>query len=383
MRAVADAPAAFEQPVAPTADVRPPAELARMRLRRARALALSYDGPYLTIFNFLTQRSVRANLLCVELLSAASDWIGAQELFDLATGHERAAVAADLLCLIDESSLLVEGTETAVLDERYEREWKWGMNAGLYHFSARDAEYLPDHLAAEFLVGRIATEPPVALFTTNDDLAEVVELPAGDLGEPPLSLMARRRTHREFVQEPIPLELIGDCLTSGLRITDFIHPPPPLDGMGNLPLKMTPSGGARNPFEGYVYARDVEGLRPGIHHYSATEHSLGLVSDSPAAPPSMMLGNQPYFDAAPAVLLLVANYDRVMWKYPHHTAYRVVLVEAGHIGQNVALVATARGYAAAPTSAIGGGAADRALLLDPIRQALVYGIALGRPHPLA
>ena len=37
---------------------------------------------------------------------------------------------------------------------------------------------------------------------------------------------------------------------------------------------MTPSGGARNPYEAYVYVRNVEQLAPGMYHYSAAENSL-------------------------------------------------------------------------------------------------------------
>ena len=58
---------------------------------------------------------------------------------------------------------------------------------------------------------------------------------------------------------------------------------------------MTPSGGARNPYEAYVFARNVEGLEPGIYHYSALEHSLARVS---AATPALsdLVGGQEWAD---------------------------------------------------------------------------------------
>ena len=48
---------------------------------------------------------------------------------------------------------------------------------------------------------------------------------------------------------------------------------------------MTPSGGARNPYEAYVFARKVDGLEAGIYHYSALDHDLAKVSDArPTSP---------------------------------------------------------------------------------------------------
>jgi hypothetical protein len=58
-----------------------------------------------------------------------------------------------------------------------------------------------------------------------------------------------------------------------------------------LPLKMTPSGGARNPYEAYVYALNVEGLPFGVYHYSAIDNTLGLLSSSPHCSATELLGS--------------------------------------------------------------------------------------------
>ncbi len=57
---------------------------------------------------------------------------------------------------------------------------------------------------------------------------------------------------------------------------------------GKLPLAMTPSGGARNPFELYVYAARVDGLKPGFYHYGALAHDLGLVRAGKVDVPEML-----------------------------------------------------------------------------------------------
>src|SRR5260370_25332665 len=119
-----------------------------------------------------------------------------------------------------------------------------------------------------------------------------------------------------------------------------------------IALKMGPSGGGRNRCEGYVYELNGKGLPSGLYHSSAIENSLGFLTSSPAVSPTQLLVGQYWAEDAGALILLVANFERSMWKYPHPTAYRVVLIEAGHIGQNVALAATNRGLTAVSTSDI-------------------------------
>ena len=87
---------------------------------------------------------------------------------------------------------------------------------------------------------------------------------------------------------------------------------------------MTPSGGARNPYEAYVYVRRVTDIKPGIYHYSGLTNSLGFITDSALPEPGDILGEQSWFDDAAAVILLVANFERTWWKYPHPTGFRVV-----------------------------------------------------------
>ncbi|MER8849295.1 MULTISPECIES: nitroreductase family protein [Mesorhizobium] len=66
----------------------------------------------------------------------------------------------------------------------------------------------------------------------------------------------------------------------------------------------------------------------------------------------------------PCLILLYARLDRTMWKHGHANAYRVVLIEAGHIGQNMMLAATRHCLSACPTAALSHSAVKRLLSLD-------------------
>ncbi len=153
--------------------------------------------------------------------------------------------------------------------------------------------------------------------------------------------------------------------------------------VGTLPLAMTPSGGARNPYEAYVYARSVEGLAPGFYHYDAIDHTLARVDGDALPPPSDLLGGQRWTDAMPCILLLYARFERTMWKYDDANAYRVVLIEAGHIGQNVMLAATRNGLSACPTAALSHTRINDCIAPEArLTHAPIYALTLSQP-PLA
>jgi SagB-type dehydrogenase family enzyme len=186
--------------------------------------------------------------------------------------------------------------------------------------------------------------------------------------------MRRRRSRRGFGADPLPLAALRDCLFSALAIVGFGE-----TGAGPLPISMTPSGGARNPFEAFVYARHVEGLAPGVYHYAGVDGSL--LPLPAAASPSIadLLGGQAWFADAGALILLTASFGRTMWKYPHPGALRVVLLEAGHIAQNLLLTAAWHGLAATPTCAVADSAIHALCGLDPITQAVLHTVAIGTP----
>jgi nitroreductase len=69
-----------------------------------------------------------------------------------------------------------------------------------------------------------------------------------------------------------------------------------------------------------------------------------------------------------------------MWKYEDANAYRVVLIEAGHIGQNMMLAATSHGLSACPTAALCHSAIKRLLGLDRFTDAPIYALTIAAPQ---
>ena len=204
--------------------------------------------------------------------------------------------------------------------------------------------------------------------------ARCSSLPDPRVGDDLIELMARRRTVRSAASPSIKLKQLSDCLFAGMGITGATR-----NVVGALPLGMTPSGGARNPYEAYVYARNVEGLAPGFYHYSAYDHDLALVATNRLPKPSELLGGQDWADEMPCVILLCASLERTMWKYDDPNAYRVVLIEAGHIGQNIMLAATSNGLSACPTAALNHATIRECVSLKRLTDAPIYALTLAVP----
>ena len=122
--------------------------------------------------------------------------------------------------------------------------------------------------------------------------------------------------------------------------------------------KTSPSGGALHPTEAWVIVQRVEGLRPGLYHYRPVEHALEALSwtgDVAAlrALARTAVAGQDYFADAHAMVVLAPRFGRNFWKYRNHAkAYRVVVLDVGHLSQTLQLAATEQGLGAFVTAAI-------------------------------
>jgi SagB-type dehydrogenase family enzyme len=355
-------------------------------LRRSRAVVVTFSGVVPLVHNFITRHSAWCHGFGFDLLCQADQWIEAQDLLAKWPGVDAQFASQWLRYLLNNGFLVVAGSAAAAIDVEYESFWRWGPIAGFYHFALKDPPYMTAPQARQWMEYRGASERSVPLYTTNRGFAVTVDLPEPDMSSPGahkglLSILARRRSVRSFVREEISREALRDCLFAGLGLTGFLDTK--IEGSRALPLKMTPSGGGRNPYEGYVYALRVHGVPPGLYHYSAAENSLGLVSESPHTSLSELLVGQHWAEDCSAVVLLVANFERTMWKYPNATAYRVVVMEAGHIAQNISVAAASHGLSTTPTAAFSDACAHRLMSLDWLKQSLVYAILVGKGDPQA
>ncbi len=86
-------------------------------------------------------------------------------------------------------------------------------------------------------------------------------------------------------------------------------------------------------------------------------------------------------EATNVVVVVTAVRDRTMWKYGQR-GYRHVLLDAGHVGQNLYLVATALGLGPVGIGGFFDGELG-ALLALPDDEEPFYVVCIGQPAPEA
>jgi len=139
--------------------------------------------------------------------------------------------------------------------------------------------------------------------------------------------LSRRRSLRSYRDEPPTLSEIAQLLWAAQGITDPSG------------QRTAPSAGALYPLEIYIVAGDVVGLPAGIYRYQPQEHTLTRVAEGDRRGELYRATlNQEAVMNAPAVIVLSGVYARTTTKYGER-GVRYVLMEAGHVAENIYLQA--------------------------------------------
>ena len=348
-----------------------------MKIRRRATLVMTFEDSHTVVHDFLSQTRFEAGTAVLATLAALDDWTTMD--YALAAAARAAGdtdKAADIVKgLIEQKLAVVEGSQEAERDQEYRDNWRWGAVAGWYQFSLRDQKFLEGEEIDERMTGyRDAGDMP-PLLTSHEGHPQRIGLPSFDTDDPFFAELLARQSRREFSGEAITLDALAQCLYAGNGIKFVMDH----GNFGKLPHGMTPSGGARNPYELYVYARAVDGIAPGFYHYSALEHDLAPVNTEAAPEAVELLGTQTWTNNAAAVVFMVANFERTAWKYRQPLAYRVVLMETGYIAQNLLLAANHLGLAAAPTGALAETRIEEFIGVDALHAAVIFAVVLGDP----
>ena len=204
--------------------------------------------------------------------------------------------------------------------------------------------------------------------------AAAVQLPRGEAATEFAGVLQERRTWREFSRKPVALGAFAQLLWLSFGVQGWARIP----GVGQLVLRTSPSGGAMHPMEAYVFVRNVEGVGAGIYHYDAAGLRLKLLRRGTSKSEiGRMLATQKWAGEAAFVVFLTAVFGRTQWKYEHPRAYRVVLAEAGHLGQTFCLTATSLGLAPFCTMALADTPLERALGIDGVSESVMFAMGVG------
>lgn len=182
-------------------------------------------------------------------------------------------------------------------------------------------------------------------------------------------LILKRQTTRKFTTQAIHLDQVATQLALSYRIKQF-----------NPARRPVPSGGALYPLEVYIASLNIEGIDQGLYHYHPGLHGLELLSGQPPLPilqHCILPGNLPV--EAAYVLCICGILPRNQFKYAE-LGYRLMLLEAGHLAQNVLLVAEAQGLGAMPVCGFYDDRMHDFLEVDGVDEVCLYLLVIGQPN---
>ncbi len=144
-------------------------------------------------------------------------------------------------------------------------------------------------------------------------------------------------------------------------------------------FRTSPSAGALYPIETYAVANNVRGLEPGLYHYAVRAHALEelRLGDLRLETARAALYQGICADAA-AVLVWTAVFERSKWKYEQR-GYRYVFMDAGHMCENLYLVATGQGLGVCAVGALFDDELNALLGVDGVEESAIYMAAVGHP----
>jgi len=232
---------------------------------------------------------------------------------------------------------------------------------------ARDGHRTTSYRRGELPDVPAADPPPPKHYP--DDLPRV-ELPRPEM-LPEVSFwetVAHRRSIRDYAPDALSTEDLFLLLWATQGITQ----------PGAVALRATPSAGARFPIETYVAANRVAGLGPGLYHWELPEERLVLLKADEAAGPAVAEAclNQAMCAEAACVFLWTAVFDRTLSRYGER-GMRYVYMDAGHVGQNLQLAATALGLGSCNVGALFDDEVNRLLGVDGETESIVYAACVG------
>ncbi|MBM4309701.1 MAG: SagB/ThcOx family dehydrogenase [Deltaproteobacteria bacterium] len=183
--------------------------------------------------------------------------------------------------------------------------------------------------------------------------------------------VTRRVSMRSFSAAALSCEELSALLWASQGVREVISP--------ECALRTVPSAGARHAFETYSAVNRVAGIDPGLYRYLPFDGKLALlftdeeIGNRAAA---ACLG-QGFVATAAATFFWTTIPARMEWRYDR-AAHKVIAIDAGHVGQNIYLAATALGAGACAIAAYDQDACDRLLGVDGEEEFTIYIAAVGK-----
>jgi SagB-type dehydrogenase family enzyme len=230
---------------------------------------------------------------------------------------------------------------------------------------------VPDEFVTPDQVAGVPAPPLEKEIPEDATLIKLPKIEALSLGNMPLiEVFKKRRSHRQYSPESLSLEELTFLCWSVAGVKE-VHP------NKVWTKRVSPSGGARHPFETYLVVQRVAGLQPGIYRYSGLEHKLVLVKLGEDFGVQLAETMQAFVkDAAVTFIWTVVPY-RNEWRYMFFSA-REVAMDIGHYCENLYLAAESINAGTCGIAAYDQAFVDELLEVDGEEEFTIYIAPVGK-----
>jgi SagB-type dehydrogenase family enzyme len=141
-----------------------------------------------------------------------------------------------------------------------------------------------------------------------------------------------------------------------------------------------PSGGARHPFETYLFINRVLSLDAGLYRYLPLEHKLCLLrSDVNMATQVARACDHDFAKESAVTFLWTAIPYRTEWRYSFMSP-KLIALDAGHVCQNLYLACEAIGAGTCAIDSYNQCKLDTFLDVDGDEEFAIYAAPVGKLH---
>lgn len=219
-------------------------------------------------------------------------------------------------------------------------------------------------------------QPPLAKAAVSDQIFSLPKnFEALSLKTDFVKILYDRRSNRVFTNESMDLLTLSFLLWAQQGVKG-------IRGKNYATLRTVPSAGARHAFECYPLILNVEGLKPGMYHYLPLDHKLELLKEISTDDSGIMdqvaqsVSNQKWALKANVIFYYSVVPYRCEWRYSYN-AQRVMMIDAGHVTENLYLACSALDIGTCAIAAMGHEAAAGLFSLNEEEEIVFYCAPVG------
>lgn len=190
--------------------------------------------------------------------------------------------------------------------------------------------------------------------------------------EPDLvSAISNRESRRRYSRTPLSLAELSFLLWSTQGVRQVINPA--------VALRTVPSAGARHSFETCLLIRNVQDVDPGLYRFLPLENELLFIRDVEKMERELIIAcfGQGFAGAGAVTFVWTTIPYRMEWRYGL-SAHRVILMDAGHVCQNLYLACEAIGAGTCAVAAYDQEQMDKLVSVDGYDEFVIYLAPVGK-----